>query len=120
MKLSAFYAEVSDNALAFLLFVVFLCPVAIESFSNARRYTLSVQGKNRCPDFLPSGSRRVVVLRSHLECAKICSTWSECLHYSYQRNNGSCTLYSMTPANLYPVQDCSFMLVSILTALYSM
>ena len=89
-----------------------LYPITHGAMFSAKRFIVSAQGKNRCPDFWYSGSRRIVVLRSHLECARNCALWSECLHYSYQRNNGSCALYSNTPANLYPAGDCSFMLVS--------
>src|SRR6218665_2967144 len=110
-----FYAIVSESALALLVVVIQLCPVNLDSFSNARRYTLSVQGKNQCPHFSFTRPRRVLMLRSHLECARNCAIWSECLHYSYQRNNESCNMSSMTPANLYPAEDCAFMLVSKLT-----
>src|SRR5688572_19478318 len=112
MMQSATYVTVSAGALALLVVValLILCPVTFGDLSNERKFTLSVQGKNRCPDFRVTG--RVVVSRSHLECASRCTIWSECLHYGYHRNNGSCTLYSMTPANLYPADDCVFMLVS--------
>src|SRR6218665_2632358 len=79
-----------------------------------RRFILSAQGKNRCPNILYMGPKRVLVLRSHLECARNCAIWSECLHYGFNRNNGSCTLYSMTPDNLQPTEDCTFMVVSTL------
>lgn len=119
MKQTAFSAAVSDSAPAFLLFVVLLCPVTHESLSNERRYTVSVQGKKHCPNFSSTGPRKVLTLRSNLECAKACVSSSECLHFGYQKNNGSCTLYSTTPANLYPADDCTFMLVSVLIAIYA-
>ena|SRR6218665_1412109 len=84
-------------------------PVTRGNMVSTRRFILSAQGQARCPDFW--NARSVFMSRSHLECARSCAIWSECLHYSYQRNNGSCTLYTMTPANLFSAEDCNFMLV---------
>src|SRR6218665_3358748 len=95
-----------------VLLSITLHPMTFGYTPTSRRFIVSAQGKNRCPDFSYTGPKRVLVLRSHLECAKTCASWSECLHYSYQRSNKSCTLYSMTPTNLYPTADCAFMLVS--------
>src|SRR6218665_3829343 len=118
MKVLLHQVFISNIVLAVLFLSVLvstLYPITHGKLFSAKRFILSAQGKNRCPGFWYSGPTRVVVSRSQLECARNCAIWSECLHYSYQRNNGSCTLYSMTPANLYPAEDCAFMLVSKLT-----
>src|SRR6218665_1602877 len=116
MMQPATYVAASSVAVDFarLLFVlsITLNPVTLGNTPDTRRFILSSQGKNRCPNIWYTGPKRVLVLRSHLECARNCAIWSECLHYSYERNNGSCTLYSMTPNNLYPTEDCAFMVVS--------
>ena len=116
MMQPATYVAASSVAVDFmrLLFVLSITvnPVIFGYTPVTRRFILSAQGKNRCPDIWYSGPRRVLVLRSHLECARNCAIWSEYLHYDYKRNNGSCTLYSMTPDSFQPTEDCTFMLVS--------
>src|SRR6218665_3773667 len=118
------YITASSVAVGLLYLLVLLSitlnPVTFGNTPTSRRFVVSVQGKNRCPDVWYTGPKRVLVLRSHLECAKTCASWSECLHYGYQRSNGSCTLYSMTPKNLYPAADCVFMLVSRLIDLITL
>src|SRR6218665_1512710 len=95
-----------------VLLSITLHPMTFGNIPTSRRFIVSAQGKNRCPEVWYTGPKRVLVLGSNLECAKTCTSWSECLHYSYHRSNKSCTLYSMTPTNLYPASDCIFMLVS--------
>src|SRR6218665_1035662 len=116
MMQPATYFTASSAALALMHLLVLLSitlyPMTFGYISMSRRFVVSAQGRNRCPDVWYTGPKRVLVLRSHLECAKTCASWSECLHYSYHRSNKSCTLYSMTPTNLYPASDCIFMLVS--------
>src|SRR6218665_2587706 len=116
MMQPATYVTASSVAVGLLYLLVLLSitlnPVTFGYIPTSRRFVVSAQGKNRCPDFSYTGPKRVLALRSHLECAKTCASWSECLHYGYQRSNKSCTLYSMTPTNLYPASDCIFMLVS--------
>src|SRR6218665_426540 len=107
----------TTNHVLLLLVLRGICHFAGAEIPTTRIFSVSGQGSGRCPDPVStSGSRRDVMAVSHIDCARRCSSSSDCLHYTFRRNTGPCTLYTITPIRASSDAGCFLMLVGFLVS----